>query len=240
MADKFKDRLRGLATVDPAAAAAAEREAQDFERRRRHGALERRADETGVPRESDLRRVCFFDSVVETDAMRAVAAALAWRAARTTEYGSQRCVRVLGGDVGCGKTIALARAIVRHDRPAAFVTAVEVVATPRNGFSGNEEKWDRWLTVDLLGLDDAGTEAGDPGVIRGLLVQRYDRGLATLVSSNLTKGEFRVRFLDQRLSDRLTAGQRGTDGVDLGWFVGITGASLRDPSALAALARRAA
>jgi len=233
MNNKFSARLTGLPVATTRDALA--REQDEFERRRRAGLLERRADEAGVPRQASLRRVAICEGLVETDAMRAVAEALSWRSGRGSEFGTQEMTRVVAGRPGTGKSAACARAVVRHPASSAYVTAVEIAATPRNAFSVNEERWLRWLDVDLLALDDAGTEGGDPGVIRTLLVQRHDAGRATFVTTNAAKGEFVKRYFDGRLADRLKGGQE-SEGLE--WFVSVEGSSLRDPSALAALARK--
>lgn len=211
--------------------------------RRRRG-LRVTAASLGVPEDEDLREVVLDDDAPETSALAAVRAALAWR-------GDSRrgLVLVLGGERGVGKSAAMAHALVRYDGSALWVPAADVGATPRNGFSENAHAWERWLGVQLLALDDLGTEQADPELLAGLLWQRYDRGRATIVSTNLTRGAVAARYLagdiGRRLADRLINAQgravTGPDGkrrIGTGgtpWYVALAGASLRSVEAREAL-----
>jgi hypothetical protein len=226
----------------PARTAELERRARILDAQRRI-ALQRQAMTLGVPEDEDLRAVVLDDAAPVTPAMAAVRRALAWR-------GDARrgLVLVLAGDLGVGKSAAMAHALVRYEGSALWVDACDVGATPRNGFSENAHLWERWLGVQLLAVDDVGTEGGDASSMVTLLTTRYNRGRATIVTSNLARKAFVARYLNgaegSRLVDRLIKAQGRVVEVDgkrqMGptgtpWYVGIEGVSLRSVEARAAL-----
>lgn len=209
----------------------------------RRVALQRQAMAMGVPEDEDMRAVVLDDDAPVTPAMVAVRRALAWR-------GDARrgLVLVLAGDLGVGKSAAMAHALVRYDSSALWVDAGDVGATPRNGFSDNTHLWERWLGVQLLAVDDVGTEGGDASSMVALLATRYNRGRATIVTSNLARKAFVARYLagaeGSRLIDRLIKAQGRVIEVDgrrqmgptgTSWYVAIEGVSLRSVEARAAL-----
>lgn len=215
----------------------AERLAAAAARERAAGAraLRSLARDRDVPEDEDLRAVALDEAPPETAALVAFRAAHDWRRGRRCG-----CVAIVGGPRGTGKSCALAWVILRSEASALYLQAPEVTACPRNGFSENEHRWQRWLTVPLLGLDDLGTEAGDPELVAALLWQRYDRGLRTLVTTNLDRNAVAARYLrgetGARLADRLfnAQGRAGGEG-GLPWYTAVAGASLRAPSVRAAL-----
>lgn len=233
-----------LVAATPERAEALARRCAELAVRRRQD-LRARAERLEVPEDEDLRAVVLDDDAPITQSMAAVRSALAWR-------GDSRrgLVLVLGGDTGPGKSCAMAHALVRHDSSALWTSAADVGATPRNGYSDNAHLWDRWLGMQLLALDDVGCEASDPEVMTGLLAQRYDKGRATLVTTNLSRGDFAARYfggaIGRRLASRLIDAQgrtvvdpdtgkkcMGPDGTP--WYVAVTGPSLRSGAAREAL-----
>lgn len=148
-------------------------------------------------------------------------------------------MRIVSGPVGVGKSAAVAWHLLRAPRDAAYVTAADLTGTPRNGWSANEERWSRWLSVDVLGVDDLGTEDGDPAIIRRLLTERWNRGLCTLGTANVSAPELLARYFDARLTDRVISGQEHKGAPSgLRWFVAVHGESLRNPAAAAALVQQ--
>lgn len=235
--DAFEARLKALA-ADPEHRRRLERLAA-ADRARAARALASLAEARDVPGDDDLRAVALADDPPETAALGAFRAAVEWRRGRRCG-----CVAVVGGPRGTGKSCALAWVLLRSEASALYLQSPEVTATPRNGFSENELRWQRWLTVPLLGLDDLGTEAGDPELVAALLWQRYDRGLRTLATTNLTRAAVAERYLrgeiGARLADRLVyaqgnavAGAVGPGGLP--WYAAVAGASLRSSAARAAL-----
>lgn len=231
-------RLRGLA-LTPEHQALVARELER-ERTAARDILRRLARERELPEDEDLRAVAFDDTAVETPALAALRAALAWRGGRR-----RGCVRVVGGPPGVGKTAALAHVALRFEGAALFVAAAEIGATPRSGWSEHAAKWSRWLAMPLLAIDDLGTESGDPEHVAALLTQRYDGGRVTLVTTNLTAGALAARYFTgehrERLADRLSRAQgHAGEPSGLPWYVTATGESLRSPAARRALVGRAA
>ena len=193
--------------------------------------LRNRANEIELPNELGLRTVALDDSAGGS-AITSLLAALEWRATRSTPaIGSQPIIVMLGGPPGTGKSCAAAWVILRAKGDARYATAAEIVATPRNGWSANEEKWEQWLSIDLLAIDELGGEKGDPGQLVYLLSDRFNRGRATILTGNLKRNDFATRYKDERLIDRLVNGQ-GHGGAETGlpWYVAVTGESLRNPA----------
>lgn len=231
-------RLQSLATDPTHADRLARNEAALRAAGRR--ALAALARERDLPEDEDLRAVALDAAPPETPALAALRAAADWRRGRRCG-----CVAIVGGPRGLGKSCALAWVLLRSEASALYVQAPDVTATPRNGFSDNEARWARWLSVPLLGVDDLGTEAGDTELVASLLWQRYDRGLRTLVTTNLARAAVADRYLrgeiGARLADRLVNAQgcavgRVTPGPGgLPWYAGVAGASLRNAEARAAL-----
>jgi DNA replication protein DnaC len=190
------------------------------------------ASQRSVPKQRALMEIVLADSPAITDSLAHFQNALRWRASQTTTRGSEPVVRAVSGAPGTGKSCALARVVTRHPRTAVFVDARILSTTLRNGWSHNEAQWQTWLEVDLLGLDDLGAEYGDATVISTLLEQRYNAGLATLMTTNLQQAEFAKRYTDGRLVDRLINGQ-----ADCAWFATTKGSSLRNAATRAEFER---
>ncbi len=217
--------------------AAAEKRQREQDHRAR---LREKADAAQVPEELGLRTIALVDDPPETEALVAYREALAWREMRTTPVGRQPVIRLVVGTTGTGKSCALAWCATHHARAAEYVSAAAIVATPRNGWSTNEQAWERWLRVDLLCVDEVGVEKGDPQAIVFVLGERFNRGLATLISGNIARGEFGKRYGDERLADRMRNGQMEGREDGFPWYVAVTGSSLRNPANAEALRKGAA
>lgn len=203
-------------------------------------ALSRRASECEMPEDEDLRDVVLDDEAPETETLRACRAIVAWR-------GDRRCggVMVVAGVPGVGKTAGACHVLARTPRSGLFVPAADVSVTPRNGFSENGARWERWLSVDVLVVDDLGAESRRTESITELLLNRYDRGRCTLVTTNLTAKEITVDYFAERqgarLADRLVNAQMRAEpdgGTGVGgqpWYVYARGSSLRNPATREAL-----
>lgn len=197
----------------------------ESDRRRRE--LAEVADACGVPGDVGVRRFA-LEVALTGPLVDAVREALSWRAARSRElHGRAPVLRMLGGPVGRGKTVALAWSVVHHVRGARYVTATEIAATPRNGYSTNEDAHRRWERVDLLCVDEVGMDAQTDALV-GLMLARWTAGGATLLAGNLNRREFTARYLSGPLGERLTdrvSGVQKRGGCD--WFVLSSGPSLR-------------
>ncbi|MFO0556213.1 MAG: hypothetical protein U0271_47995 [Polyangiaceae bacterium] len=200
--------------------------------------IRRKADMMEIPRDEDLRAVIEHPDAPRTAAMCAVREALEWRGKR-----HRGMLVVLGGPTGVGKTAAACHALARYERGGLYTCAQVICANPRTGYSSVEDLWSKLANVAMLVIDDAGTESHRPELIRNLLLSRFDAGLVTIVSSNLSRAEFAERYLTDdhgRLADRLINAQgRGVDDAvgDDGqpWYIDIAGASLRSVEARARL-----
>lgn len=238
-------RVQLAAATPEREAELARREAES--RRRRRGSLRVAANSLGIPEDEDLREVVLDDDAPVTEALAVVRRALAWRGDR-----ARGLILVLGGEPGTGKTAAIAHALARVEQTALFVSAAEIGATPRNGYSDNAHAWRRWESVAVLAVDDVGLEQGDPSQFATLLTMRHDAGRATLVSTNLGRKDFVARYITgevgPRLIDRLvnkrgraTRDAQGRVVIGPGgqaWYVATRGASLRSAAARVALRAR--
>jgi DNA replication protein DnaC len=130
--------------------------------------------------------------------------------------GTGRLLGILSGDVGTGKTVLLAHAVLWGEGTGKsapmFIhagAAFEVLGHPYD--PERRALQQRLEVARLLSLDDLGTEAqreqGLPA-FRELLARRYQDGLPTLVSTNLPLDDVRAMYFDRRLVDRFE--ERGT------------------------------
>lgn len=138
-----------------------------------------------------------------------------------------RCVLLLAGDVGTGKTSlagSVALTWVARGRSVLYRTAPTLAITLRSAPLYRRDREDpptptapeliqALLDVELLVLDDLGAEAG--GTERegdrlrewlyAVLVGRIDLGRPTVVTTNLNKEAIQARY-DVRVADRLFSG----------------------------------
>lgn len=150
-----------------------------------------------------------LDAPQETDALAAVRAFLA----------SGATFLVLGGAVGCGKTVAACAAL--DEKGGRFMKAAGVT---RARF--NDEAWEALLDASCLVIDDMGTESLDEkgwaaGALAELFDHRYDWQSKTILTTNLDGEAFKTRYCSQdggRFLSRLR---------EAGQFVSIAQGSLR-------------
>jgi DNA replication protein DnaC len=113
---------------------------------------------------------------------------------------------LLAGDVGTGKSVAAAWALLevaRAGQTVAFRRAAEVARL--SGFDAGAEELARLKRVGLLVLDDLGTECATgwgTSILHELLDTRHESKLRTIVTSNLKRADARARLGD-RLADRV-------------------------------------
>lgn len=125
---------------------------------------------------------------------------------------------ILAGGLGVGKTVAAAWATDSYQLSALFVDATEIA---RASWYDNEA-YGRWERVDLLVIDDLGVEYADKKggftmQLDGLLNSRYNNGLKTIITTNLTLERFKERY-SERVMDRIH---------ECGRFVELRGRNLR-------------
>ncbi len=125
---------------------------------------------------------------------------------------------LLMGGTGLGKThisTAIARAVIEGGHDVVYESVQTVFADFeydrfRNSYSAEPGRADRYLTAELLILDDLGTEFGNQFTVAclyQLINTRGVKGLSTIVSTNLSARELMERY-DQRLTSRFLGNYR--------------------------------
>lgn len=121
---------------------------------------------------------------------------------------------MLMGPLGAGKTAAaaiVAKAVAAHYGYAFMIRAddLQKAAIEKTDFDDYRTVWDRMKEVDLLVIDDVGSDHAKEfgiGVFESIVRWRYDRKLATVVTTNksvkeLTKvyGEGLVKVMERMM-----------------------------------------
>ncbi len=134
---------------------------------------------------------------------------------------------VLFGGTGLGKThlsSAVARVVIERGYDVYYNSAVGMLSDfefQRFGNGSGEDSGqgtDRYFDCDLLIIDDLGTEVTNQfttSVLYNLINTRLNRGMATIISTNLTQQDFQARYWD-RITSRVLGEYRilpflGTD-----------------------------
>lgn len=126
---------------------------------------------------------------------------------------------LLMGKTGTGKThisTAIAREVIRKGYDVIYDTTQNIISdfeTDRfkNAYSQAEPKADKYLECDLLIVDDLGTEFITPftvSTIYNLVNTRQNRGLSTIISTNLSPEELSRRYEDRIYSRLIGTGYR--------------------------------
>ena len=134
---------------------------------------------------------------------------------------------LLYGHTGTGKThlsTAIARKVIEKGYDVIYDSTQNIISdfeTDRfkNAYSNAEPKAEKYLECDLLILDDLGTEFVTPFTISclyNLLNTRQNRGLPTLISTNLSPTDLQTKYEDRicsRIMGRncIILGFKGTD-----------------------------
>lgn len=168
------------------------------ERRASARVIERLSDR-GIPRHEGTRKVAVTPRIPCTAAVASMIAALRWCYTQSPVPGARRgAVVILAGDVGCGKSAGGAWFIAHLPVPALFITADEVAGIPNNDWSSHQIARERLREIEVLFIDEAGLEGSERAGprIASILHRRYDRGLLTVVATNLDLASFRDRYFE--------------------------------------------
>lgn len=123
-----------------------------------------------------------------------------------------RCL-ILTGNPGTGKThlaIAIARQVMRASGNVLYARAYEVIQAVKETYGKDAKRSERevidsFVSPDLLVLDEIGVQFGTDAekvILYAIINGRYDRGLPTVLVSNLDLSEIE-HFIGERAFDRL-------------------------------------
>ena len=134
-----------------------------------------------------------------------------------TEFREKGGNLLLVGTTGTGKThisTAIAREVISQGFDVIYDSAQNIIADFetdkfKSGYGPYTPKADKYLECDLLIMDDLGTEFSSQfstACIYNLLNTRQNKGLSTIISTNLS-----ARDLQERYEDRITSRIVGMD-----------------------------
>ena len=139
---------------------------------------------------------------------------------------------VLTGKSGLGKTFllrAMADRLIERDINVLLISAYNLIEMTRRGFFANDDSADELLEAEVLMIDDLGSEPLMQNVtveqLFNLLNERRNRGLSTVLSTNLDMNEFRSRYTERlasRLRDRQICRILPLEGEDIRTVKGRT------------------
>ncbi len=124
------------------------------------------------------------------------------------DFGKSRENLLLIGETGTGKThisTAIAREIINLGYDVIYDSVQNIIADFeddkfRRGYNDEELKSEKYLECDLLIIDDLGTEFTTQvtvACIYNLLNTRYNKGLTTIISTNLSHDELARKYEDR-------------------------------------------
>ena len=116
---------------------------------------------------------------------------------------------LLTGGTGLGKTFllrAMADRLIERDRNVLIISAYRMLDMMRKSYYENDSSATELLDTEVLMIDDLGSEPLMPNVtveqLFFLLNERQNRGLSTVISTNLEMEKFRERYTE-RIASRL-------------------------------------
>lgn len=124
-------------------------------------------------------------------------------------YAASRDI-VLSGKSGLGKTFllrAMAERLIERDVNVLIISAYRMLEILREAYFNQKDDTEDLLDAQVLMIDDLGTEPMMQSVtveqLFNLLNERQNRGLSTVISTNLDMTKFRERYTE-RIASRLT------------------------------------
>ena len=116
---------------------------------------------------------------------------------------------LLTGSTGLGKTFllrAMAERLIERDINVLIISAYKMLEILRKSYFENDEGAAELMDAQVLMIDDLGSEPLMQNVtveqLFNLLNERQNRGLATVISTNLEMSKFRERYTE-RIASRL-------------------------------------
>ena len=148
----------------------------------------------------------------DNDAYEAMRANLAAARSYVSSFAKKRANLLLIGKTGTGKThisTAIAREVISLGFDVVYDSAQNIISDFesdkfRSGY-GTEQRSAKYLECDLLIIDDLGTEFQSSFTVSclyNLINTRHNRGLATIISTNLSPDEL-VKKYEDRIYSRL-------------------------------------
>ena len=139
-------------------------------------------------------------------------------------FGKDSKNLVLSGKTGTGKThisTSIARVVIERGFDVIYDSAQNIISAFeddkfRSGYNRQESSAEKYMDCDLLIIDDLGTEfitQFTVSCLYNLLNTRLNKGLATVISTNLERAE-----LERKYDDRLFSRIFGTDSIQLRFF----------------------
>lgn len=132
---------------------------------------------------------------------------------------------VLSGKAGLGKTFllrAMAERLIERDINVVIVSAYRLIDMVRKDYFSGENQAKDLAEADVLMIDDLGSEPLMQNVtveqLFNLLNERQNRGLSTVISTNLDISEFRSRYTERiasRIRDREHCKILNLEGKDI-------------------------
>lgn len=128
-------------------------------------------------------------------------------------FGTVSRTLLFVGKTGTGKThlsTAIAKSLIEKGYEVLYDSAQNIIADFeydrfKSGYGPYEPKGDKYLECDLLILDDLGTEFVNQftnSCIYNIINTRQNKGLSTIISTNLSSKEITTRY-DDRIYSRL-------------------------------------
>ncbi len=154
----------------------------------------------------------------DSDVYAKMKANLAAAKSYVANFKNRRDNLLLIGKTGTGKThisSAIAREIINLGYDVVYDSTQNIISDFeadkwKSGY-GDEVRSDKYVECDLLIIDDLGTEFSSQFTVSclyNLLNTRQNRGLATIISTNLSAGELAKKYEDRIYSRIIGAGCR--------------------------------
>ena len=165
------------------------------EEERRRERMERIKDlrRAGFP-DADMQKMCFAADDGQSEYLMNVARRYVDNFPQMLKEGQGL---LFFGEVDGGKTFAAAcivNALIDKGYPCMITNFGRLINKINNSFEGRQEYIDSLNNFDLLAIDDLGTESNSAfsnGIVYNILNNRYNAGLPTIITSNITASELK-------------------------------------------------